>query len=210
MSREELLSAALLRGNERLVTLDCSRVEAALAAEPRIASAKVSKVFPNGLRIAVVERAAVATALAELDGRTVAIGIDAQGVAFAESSAASSLPVVSGLRFEGFKPGTRLPASLSRLFASLGEIQAKEPELLAAVSEIRVVKSSGGGEPELVLYPLHQAIPVRAGASLDAATLRSMILVLDVLGTRGIAPTVSEIDFRDGSVVYRGKEGHSD
>jgi len=34
-----------------------------------------------------------------------------------------------------------------------------------------------------------------------------MILVLDVLGTRGMAAEVREIDFRTGTVVYRSKEG---
>jgi cell division septal protein FtsQ len=215
MSREQVLSAALIHEKEYFLSLDCSRVEAALEAQPRVASAAVSKLFPNGLRIALTERTPVASALVDVGGRAQAVYIDREGVAYAVASQddAASVPVLSGLRFEGFREGTRLPRSLAALTASLGEIRASEPALLAAISEIRVVAPYGAdpnGPPELLVYPLKQRVPVRASASLDASTLRSIILVLDVLGTRGIADSVSEIDFRTGSVVYRGKEGHSD
>ena len=222
MTRDDVLSAALIHDREFFFSLDVARVKAALTADSRIASASVSKLFPNGLKIVVAERAAVATALVDIEGRASVVCIDSQGVAFAEAGAdaAASVPVLSGIRFEGFRLGTRLPSALRDLLASLGEIQAREPALLAALSEIRVVGAgrpagSASGAPtaatmvELLLYPLNQRIPVRVGASLDAATLRSIILVLDVLGTRGIAASVQELDFRTGTVVYRSKEGQS-
>lgn len=216
MTREDVLSSALIHEKEYFFSLDAARVKAALEADPRVASASVSKRFPNAFRIAVKERAAVAAVLVAIDGRSSAVFIDAEGVAFAEAGQeeAASVPVLSGLRFEGFRLGARLPPALTVLVASLGDILASEPALLAAISEIRVVKPSsaapsGGEAPELLIYPLNQRIPVRANASLDAPTLRSIILVLDVLGTRGIAASVQEIDFRTGTVVYRSKEGQS-
>jgi hypothetical protein len=209
MTREELLSAALIHEKEYFFSLDSSRVRAALEADPRVASASVSKLFPNGLRISVKERAAVATAFVDMGGRAAAVCLDSEGVAFAEASpeAASSVPVLSGLRFEGFRLGTRLPPALLGLLSSLGEIEAKEPVLLSAISEIKVVAGSGSSPLELLIYPLNQRIPVRAGNPLDAPTLRSIILVLDVLGKGSLASTVQEIDFRTGTVVYRSKEG---
>jgi Cell division septal protein len=212
MSREEVLSAALLHGTEYYFSLDASRVRAALEAQPRVASAEVRKLFPNGLSIAVTERAPVATILADSGNRMVAVCLDAQGVAFAEASAqeAAALPVLSGIRFEGFRMGARLPPQVTTVLASLGELSAKDGALLSAISEIRLVSGAGTAASELLIYPLGQRIPVRAGASLDAQTLRSIILVLDVLGTRGIAASVKEIDFRTGTVVYRTKEGQSD
>jgi hypothetical protein len=217
LSREELLSAALIHDKEYFFSIDSSRVKAALEAEPRIARAEVSKLFPNGIRISVHERKAVAAALATVEGRATAVCIDEDGVAYAEATSdeAASVPVLSGIRFEGFRPGTKLPPVVAKLLASLGDIRSSEPALLSAISEIRIVAAgssggaSAGGEPELLIYPLYHRIPVRAGASLDAPTLRSIILVLDVLGTRGIADSVQEIDFRSGRVVYRSKEGQS-
>jgi len=216
LSREEVLSAALIHEKEFFFAVDSSRVEAALEAQPRIAEARVTKVFPDCLRIAVRERVPVASAFATIEGRPAAVCLDDQGVAFAEAcpDEASSVPVISGIRFEGFRPGTRLPPAVARLLAAMGEVRAKDPALLSAVSEIRIVTPAASegsapadAEPEILIYPMQHRIPVRAGASLDAATLRSMILVLDVLGTKGIADKVREIDFRSGRVVYSTKEG---
>jgi cell division septal protein FtsQ len=210
MTEAEVLSAALVRQGESFFSVKPARVCAALEADPRVASASVSKIMPNRLRMAIVERKAVACAIASIDGRPAAVKIDAEGVAFAAASAeeASALPVLSGLRFEGFRVGARLPASLSPLLASLAKVRDEEPLLLSAFSEIRIV-GRAKGDPELILYPMGVMIPVRAGAALSAQSLRSMIMVLDVLGTRGIAGTVEELDFRSGTVVYRGKEDHS-
>jgi hypothetical protein len=210
MTEEEVLAAALVRPGEPYLSVKTARVRAALEADPRVLSAAVSKSMPNRLKLSIVERAAVATAVAELGGRAAAVKIDAEGVAFAVASAteASALPVLSGLRFEDFRLGARLPAGLRPLLSSLGKIRAEEPRLLSAFSEIRVVRRAAG-DPELILYPLGWKIPVRSGSALDAQSLRSMILVLDVLGTKGIASSVAELDFRSGTVVYRGKEDHS-
>jgi cell division protein FtsQ len=134
-------------------------------------------------------------------------------VAFAEASpeSAASVPIISGLRFESFRLGTRLPAGLAAILSSLAAIRTAEPALLSAISEIRIVvpAAAGAAPTELLIYPLNQRIPVRAGASLDAPTLRSIILVLDVLGAKGLAASIQEIDFRTGTVVYRSKEGQS-
>jgi hypothetical protein len=215
LTRDEVLAAALIHEKEYYFALDAGRVAAAVMAEPRVASAKAEKVFPNCLRIAVTERRPVASVLVSANGRARAACVDAEGVAYAFASAAesSAMPVLSGLRFEGFRFGTRLPSSVSSLLATLGRIGEEEPAILASISEIRIVAPYGAAQgaasaaPELLIYPLNERIPVRANASLDAPTLRSILLVLDVLGTRGIAASVSEIDFRTGTVVYRGKEG---
>ncbi len=120
----------------------------------------------------------------------------------------AQLPIVSGLRFEGSVLGTRLPPSLAPFLTALARLEAAEPALLAVFSEIRIVKPAYG-EPELLLYPLHHRIPVRTSAALNEETLRSIILVLDVLASRGLAEGVGEIDFRRGTIVYRGKGGQS-
>ncbi|HUW39603.1 MAG TPA: FtsQ-type POTRA domain-containing protein [Rectinemataceae bacterium] len=214
MSRSEVLSAALIHDKEYFFTTDPRRVRANLLADPRIADAQVRRIFPDGLRIVVRERQAVATALAELDGEERLVLIDGTGMAFAAAdpsavpASVDNLPLVSGLRFEGFRPGTRLPDELTPFFSSLGEIERGDGALLSAFSEIRLVKPRFG-ETELVLYPVQYRIPVRAAAVLNASTLRSIILVLDVLGSRNLGASVAEIDFRTGTVVYRSKEGQS-
>jgi len=209
MSRDDVLTAALVHGTEYFYSTDPGRMEAALESDPRLSSASVERIFPNAFRITIAERVPVAAVVADLGGRAGVVLMDAEGVVFSEADpcAVSSLPVVSGIRFEDLRMGSRLPASLVPLLAAIGAIERDEPALLAAFSEIRIVKPRLGGY-ELLLYPLEHRVPVRAQAALSAVTLRSIILVLDVLGTRGIADEVEEIDFRTGTVVYRGKEGH--
>ena len=214
MSREEVLSAALIHDNEYFFSVDPQRIRSNLLAEPRIADAEVSRVFPSSLRIRIAERQPVASVLVDgADGQRVAC-IDSTASAFAladpvaDAATLGRLPVISGIRFEGFRPGTKLPDELGPLFASLAAIEQSEPALLAAFSEIRIDKPRFGA-PELLLYPVTYRIPVRAAADLNASTLRSIILVLDVLASRGLGSTVEEIDFRTGTVVYRSKEGQS-
>lgn len=216
MSEAELREAALVHGNEYLFSADTGAMERALRQCPRIASAKVERLFPDALRITVAERKPVAAVLVETEGRLEPVYLDAKGMAFAFASAdkggagglRADLPLLTGFKFEDFRLGTSLPPEYGPIFSSLAELEAKAPALLGAFSEIKVVKPAYG-EPELLLYPLHHRLPVRTGAALNEATLRSIILVLDVLGSRGMENSVAEIDFRTGTVVYRIKEGQS-
>jgi cell division septal protein FtsQ len=206
----ELLSTAAVRRGDPFFAVNTARIRSALESDSRIASASVRLILPNILGIDIVERKPVATAIAEIDGRPRAVKIDSEGVVFGAASIedAASVPVLSGIRFEGFRMGTRLPEAFRPLLSSLGEINAEEPYLLSAFSEIRIIKRTKG-DPELVLFPIGSRIPIRTGSPLSVQTLRSMILVLNILASKGIADSVEELDFRSGSVVYRGKEDHS-
>ena len=233
MTREEVLSAALIHDKEYFFSLDVIPRRVG----PR---GRSPRGFGRGIQ-ALPERPSHRRQGEEggRDGpgsssgdRTAAVCIDSEGVAFAEASAeeAAAVPVLSGIRFEGFRLGTRLPPRSSPIFCLPRrpiEASGARPALrllrdprvashaasagLGAASGAAADEDGAAGQAalELLLYPLNQRIPVRVGASLDAPTLRSIILVLDVLGTKGIAASVQEIDFRTGTVVYRSKEGQS-
>jgi hypothetical protein len=164
LTREELLSAALIHEKEYFFSLDAARVKSALEAEPRIADAEVTKLFPNGLRIAVRERKAVAAALVSIDGRARAVCLDAEGVAYAEASPeeAAAVPVLSGLRFEGFRVGTRLPPAVALVVASLGEIEAGK-----GCGPRR--RRRNDGAPDLSLEPTHTRARGRVAGRFHAA-----------------------------------------
>jgi cell division protein FtsQ len=220
MSAAEVGEAALIHETEYLFSANTAAMEKALLQCPEVASARVERVFPDALRISIVERVPVALVLVESEGRTEPVYLDSKGVAFAFASKkpssarpapampASELPLITGFKFQDFRLGTALPREYAPILASLASIEASSPALLSAFSEIKVVKP-GYGEPELLLYPLHYRVPVRTGPALNEATLRSIILVLDVLGSRGLSTALAEIDFRTGTVVYRIKEGQS-
>jgi cell division protein FtsQ len=215
MSAAEVREAALIHETEYLFSANTTAMEKALLQCPEVSSARVERVFPDALRISIVERAPVALVLVESEGRTEPVYLDSKGVAFAFASKrtgsakpAGELPLITGFKFQDFRLGTALPREYAPILASLAQLEVSSPALLGAFSEIRVVKPSYG-EPELLLYPLHYRVPVRTGPALNEATLRSIILVLDVLGSRGLSTTLAEIDFRTGTVVYRIKEGQS-
>ncbi len=212
MSGSEVVSAALIHGNEYFFKTNTRAMEKALCSSPSIAAAKVQRVFPDTIKIVITERKPVAIVLMNYEGRLEPVYVDAAGRLFASALQSgrirNDLPVVSGSEFESYKLGMTLPEDYVQVFASLSSLEASAPALLGAFSEIRVERAAAG-EPELVLYPLHHRLPVRTGAVLNEATLRSIILVLDVLGPQNSSANIAEIDFRTGTVVYRVKEGQS-
>lgn len=208
LGREEILQWAALHSAEYLATVDCQRIAANIEAHPQVAAAEVSRLFPNGLRVSVTDRKAVAAVLATVDGRAVPVGVDREGVAFRALPEGGDVPILSGIRFEGFRYGVHLPDSLLPVLRSLETLREAGPELLSAFSELRLVRRPYG-ELELLLYPLHYRVPVRTPLVLNVDLLRSIILVLDVVENQGLSSTISELDFRTGTVVYRVKEGLS-
>jgi len=208
LSANDVVAASGIVPGKALFSNDLGLVERNLEAWAPVARAKASYVLPDAIRLEIVERKAVALALVD-DGQTmVPVSIDSQGYAFAKASVADAMgmPLLSGLRFDGWRPGMRLPDDLLPTVGSIAALVGKDPTLLSLFSEIRVERTNWG-EVELVLFPLHQAIPVRTGPRLDAALLRSIVLVLDALDKGGIAPKVGELDFRSGTIVFRSKEG---
>jgi cell division protein FtsQ len=201
-------AASGLTGKTSFFTVDADAVRRGVEALPLVESASVVRRFPDGLRVDVSMRTPVAVALAATaDGRSVPVSIDRKGVVFQVGSGATAAvagPVISGLQFEDPQPGVRLPAFLHSLVADLSRLRAENPALLDAISEIRVVKKSYDAY-ELVLYPTYRPVRVRIGSQLNEDALRYMMLLLDVLASKGIE--TDELDFRTGTAAYRIKEG---
>lgn len=195
-----------------LFTLDLNEIEKAIEANPRVASAKVSRILPSTLSIDIKERSAVASIAISTPQGAQLVLVDGEGFAFAaidtEDSRNPELPVVSGVHFEQFNPGQRMPDMLLPLFASLSSIREGTPVLLKAFSEIKVEKISES-TIELLLYPVHMKTAVRMPLMFDADALRNALVVLDILRSRGLGNQPSEIDFQSGTVVYQEKEAVS-
>ncbi|MBN1243676.1 MAG: FtsQ-type POTRA domain-containing protein [Spirochaetales bacterium] len=204
----ELAALAGLGDEPWLFAVDLEAVEASVASHPRVRNVDAERRLPSTVALSVETRVGVALALAELEGRTRAFLVDAEGVVFAEANQAeaSTLPIVSGIRFEDFRFGVRLPAETLPLLEGLALLKAEAPELLAALSELRLVRRASGVF-ELLVYTMDYVTPARTGASLSGELLRSILLVLDVIEARGDADPDAELDFRTGTVVYRTKGG---
>ncbi len=206
----ELARAAGVGRGLGFFAADCEGMARALCALPVVAQARVERVFPNGLRFVVVERAPVAVALVETETGVIPAAIDASGVVFADARGLGrlDLPVISGIGFRDFRYGVTLPEGMLPMLESLAGVSRERPELLSILSELKPV-ARAHGEFDYLVYPLAHRTPVRTGASLSCPLLQSMALVLDVVESGALPQAVGELDFRSGTVVYRLKEGVS-
>jgi cell division protein FtsQ len=131
--------------------------------------------------------------------------VDRQGVFFKYGDALSlenaGFPVISGIENPAIT--MRLPSGLVSLVENLSEISSSSPELLAAISEIRIERKAWEGY-DLVLFPVHSPIRVRLENNLSEDVLRYMLLVLNVFESS--SPKPEEIDFRSGMGSYKVKE----
>jgi len=220
LGRNEILDTAGITGTSSYFSTNTSTAEKALASLASLESVRVFKHFPDRLQIVVEGRKAVASALAAVntggsagtDGRTVPVLIDSQGVVFQvgwdenDETLPHLLPVVSGLVIEDPVPGMRLPAMFNSLFGELEKIEISAPELLAAVSELRINPKSFDGF-DLILYPVYKKIKVRI-PELNEDLLRYTLLMVDVLAAK--EPGIDTLDFRGGIASYIPKEASSE
>lgn len=212
LTRDELLSLAGIGEATNWLAFDAASAAERLVSHPRVAQASVRKGFIGAISIELVEREAVAVIYARgAAGRLEAHCVDAEGVVFAPLSArpaARELPVLSGIEIRGFRYGIRLGDGIKPLLASLASLASSSPELLRAVSEIRLV-AKDGYPTEALLYPANYRVPVRIRPALSAELLKTMLLVMDVMYAGGIAPSVAELDLRSDVYVYKLKEAVS-
>ncbi|MCL2129936.1 MAG: FtsQ-type POTRA domain-containing protein [Treponema sp.] len=212
LSREDILSKAGITKESSFFSTNARAAEKALLGFIPLNSVKVNKLYPDRLEIVLEGRQAAASAIALLDGKKVPVLFDKEGVIFKigsdakESQLPYGLPLISGLIIENPVPGTRLPVIFTPLWKELEKIETTAPELLAAVSEIRINPKSFDSY-DLDLFPVYKNIKVRL-SEINEDLLRYALLMVDVLASR--EPEIRDIDFRSGIASYIPKEVSSE
>jgi len=205
LSRADILQSAAIDDTSSFMSTNVKEIQQKLSNIILVESARVTKRFPDKLTISLVPRKAVAVSLASVNGKQMPLFLDRQGVFFKTgdllSFDAAGLPIISGL--EDPQVYMQLPASLVPLTEKISVISAASPELLSAISEIRIEQKSWEGY-ELVLYPVHSSIKVRIENNFTEEILRYMLLMLNVFESSYNKP--QEIDFRSGIGSYKIKE----
>jgi cell division protein FtsQ len=203
--RADILRLAGIEETSSYMSTNVKDAQQKLSTNILVESATVIKRFPDKLSIFLVPRKAVALTLGVSGSKQTPLCVDRHGMFFktaqASSSETAALPIISGI--EAPQVNMRLPASLVPLVESISVIGDNSPELLAAVSEIRIERKTLDGF-ELVLYPVHSSIKVRVENNLTEDVLRFMLLMLNVFETSQTKP--EEIDFRSGMGSYKIKE----
>ncbi|MDA3950860.1 MAG: FtsQ-type POTRA domain-containing protein [Spirochaeta sp.] len=207
MDRGQLLDLAGLGERTYFFEIDTAEIQDRLESFPPIRSAAVSREFPNAVVLGLDRRRPLLLALMQGDEGTTPMLIDETGTIFQTGDGATGydVPVLSGVSFQGRVIGSTLPNSMTVLLDSIYTLRVAAPELFGVISEIRV-EAHRAGDFDVLLYFQGFGVPVRVGSTIDQETCTYALMVLDVLEKQEVAPSVRELDFRSGEIVYRMKE----
>ncbi|MDR3172025.1 MAG: FtsQ-type POTRA domain-containing protein [Treponema sp.] len=200
-----ILEKAGIGPRSSYLTVDPQRAERGIRTLYEIESVQVIKHFPNSVQINLQGRIAAAQSVILIQGKLCPVWFDRQGLVFMigtegqRQASFQSVPIISGVIDEPPFLGMRLSPVFNGLLADLEAIHASAPELLVAISEIRVNRKAFDAY-DLILYPVHNRIRVHVGMELNEDMLRYVLLILDVCVSNGIQ--VEEIDFRTGMASY--------
>jgi len=204
-SRSQILYLGGIDDSSSYFSTNVNLVRERLSANILVESAVVMKRFPDKLSIFLNPRKPAAVTLVNTNEGQSMMYIDRHGVIYKVEEDASmeknDIPVISGI--ENPQLNMHLPSALVPLMDNLGEISTSSPELLSAISEIRLERKAWDGY-DLVLFPVHSPIKVRVENNLTEEALRYMLLMLNVFESDGNRP--NEIDFRSGMGSYKIKE----
>jgi len=203
--RADILRLAGIEETSSFMSTNVKEAQIKLSQNILVESAKVIKRFPDKLSIFTIPRKPVAVTLGSALSKQALLYVDRNGIFFKAADASANempaLPILSGI--EEPQLNMRLPVSLVPLVENISAISASSPQLLAAVSEIRIERKTLDGF-DLVLYPVHSSIKVRVENNLTEDVLRFMMLMLNVFDKSSSKP--EEIDFRSGMGSYKIKE----
>lgn len=212
LDRGMILEKAGITMKSSYLSVNPRVVERRLKSLVVLESVKVTKRFPDSVRISLEVRKAVAMSFAVVHDRVSPVFFDKEGLVFMigtlgqRMDTSLSVPIISGIIGEEPFLGMRLPDVFSTLLFSIERIHRSAPELLGAISEIQIEQNSFDGY-ELLLYPIHSQMRIRLGAELNENMLRYVLLVVDVCVSKGAK--IKEIDFRTGTASYTIKEASS-
>ncbi len=199
---EDIIKSTNLNVRQTWINFDTASIAQKLAASQLFESVKVEKSFPDKVVITLSERKCAAVAIAELNGKSVPVQIDKNGVVYRINAGvpAGDIPLLSGLSFENPKVGMRLHGKLRPLVQQISDILTEKPVYFSAISEIRIMPKDYGSY-DLVLYPMHSKVRVLVDKTLNEESLQYMMVVLDVIDS--LESDVYEVDLRHGSVSYK-------
>ncbi len=204
LSAYEIKKISGLSENTKWIHINSSEISRSLILSPLIASATVEKEFPDRVLIKITERKPVAISFTEINGRTIPMEIDKDGVVFriGAVSDVKNLPIVTGLTFVNPRAGMKINKQLSELFIQLDILQKKHSILVNEISEIKIEPGKYGGY-DLRIFPVKTDFSIITSKLLTEDTLRYILLLIDVACDTGLNKIISELDIRGSSAIYK-------
>jgi len=193
--------------NVHYFSLQEDNVEERIMQIPQVAEVHVKKQFPNGLKVTIRKRKAMALIWKEDLGGQGIYAVDEEGVIFQNNQGMSvwDLPVISGVDLTTTVPGDQLEESVVLLLKDLADLKKNQPSYYRILSEVKILPREENSYTMLVYLTTHH-IAAHCSLPLNREILEKAILVLDVLEEEGMAGEVEEVDIRLDSVRYRRRE----
>jgi cell division protein FtsQ len=206
--KEEILRIAGLDKKEYYFALNTQSLRKKIMEMPSVKDAKCEKVFPDSLLIQLTGRVPLASAIVQEEERSILLVFDDDGVIFQSGRNLKeiNLPVLSGLQFKDYSPGTRLPEELIPFLKEMKKIKESSKSVFDFISEVKIEPVTHG-DFELVFYMVPYTTRIRAGSSVNESMLIYALMVLDALKKNRIDRTVRELDFRSKEIVYQDQGG---
>lgn len=199
---EQLLKMLDLDG-KTWASVDGEDIRERLESHPAIRGARVSRVFPDGLRVYIFRRQPLALALFD-DGmvpRMSAFDEEGYVIQAGDKVSGADLPILSGPPVHRPASGARIPEAMRQVLSDLLRLKTDNLELFDLISEIEFIPHGEIGY-DLRMYMNHIPIPVLIDMNLSPESIRHALIVIDVLALT--APeSVDEADIRGGHVIYR-------
>ncbi len=160
-----------------LLTLDTDKVEKLIADDPWVRSAKVTRDWPSGLTVAIVEHTPLALMSGDESGGSGLSFIDKSGVVFMTVSPGQDIdyPIITGLeRIHELKQRQEI---FFDIFQFLKQSEKNNPNLpTQAVSEIHVNENG-----ELIIFLVEYPFPIFFGRGQTETKYNRLVKVLEVL-----------------------------
>ncbi len=202
--RDRIVSIAELDKSMYFFNVNTSIIKSRIMEYPLVKDVTVRKYFPDKLKITIIGRRPIASSLAEINGKSIPVLVDENGVIFKLGASVDTfdIPVISGLVFKDLKLGMSLPARILPLLKDLYELKRNNPELYGVISEIKV-EPVNRTDYELVLFPVSYNIRVRLGNRIDGKTVKYALVILDLIKNEMHADNIEEVDLRNDTMVYK-------
>jgi len=189
-------------------SLDEEQIRRRLESYPIIREARISRVFPDGLRVYIFRRRPLAVAFFDEGAIPLIAVFDEEGYVIQVDSKVDDidLPVLSGTAFHKFTPGSQVPEMAQQVLSDLSRLKIDEPKLFDLISEVEFI-SHGEDGYDLKMYMNHIPIPVFVDMVLSPQLVRRALIVIEVLALTSSEP-IDVADIRGGHAVYRPAGGH--
>lgn len=208
LTKDEILRAAGLNREILFFLLNEDLVRNNLLSQPVVKNVVVEKQFPDVVKLRIEKRKALAIALAEVEGRSVPVVFDDEGVVFQIGKEVSNwdLPVISGLQFPAVYPGLKLPGQLSLLWEDLKKLRSDSPLLYNQISEVQIMKKEYV-DFECALFLSKFKTKVLINPGITENLMKYILMTLEVVDKHRGSRDIKEIDFRPPEVVISFVEG---